>query len=81
MKKYSAEEIADILEKLEDERLYGYILRAKGIVQSKDGRWIHYDYVPGEPDVRYGSSAVTGKICVIGSQINEGALEELFGLN
>ncbi|MBQ8140238.1 MAG: GTP-binding protein [Clostridia bacterium] len=81
VKKYSAEEIADILEKLEDERLYGYILRAKGIVQSKDGRWIHYDYVPGEPDVRYGSSAVTGKICVIGSQINEGALEELFGLN
>ena len=81
VKKYSPDEIKNILEQLEDEKTYGFILRAKGIVEGVDGAWIHYDYVPGEPDVRCGCSAVIGKICVIGSKINEHALEELFGLN
>ena len=70
-----------ILAELGDEEKYGVVLRAKGIVGGKDGKWIYFDYVPGEPDVRFGSAAVIGKICVIGANINEAALCELFGLN
>ena len=80
VRKYSPDEIKGILEALEDEAKYGFVLRAKGIVEGIDGGWIHYDYVPGEPDVREGCSAVIGKICVIGSKINEEALEALFGI-
>lgn len=54
------------------------ILRAKGIVASDDGRWIHFDYIPGEPDVRYGAASVTGRLCVIGSKINKDAIISLF---
>lgn len=61
-----------------DEGTYGTILRAKGIVPSQDGNWIHFDYVPGEPDVRTGTAEVTGRLCVIGSNIKEKALSELF---
>ena len=77
-RKYTAEEIASKLEALLNEGTYGIILRAKGIVPSKDGRWIHFDYVPGEPDVRFGTPEVTGRLCVIGSEINRKALAELF---
>ena len=56
------------------------VLRAKGIVDGEDGEWIHFDYVPDELDVRIGSSATIGKICVIGSEINEAELEALFGI-
>lgn len=70
----------EILAALEDEHTYGFILRAKGIVEGDDGEWIHFDYVPGEPDVRRGGAAVIGKLCVIGSKIDEEAIERLFGL-
>ena len=56
------------------------ILRAKGIVMSEDGRWIHFDYVPGEPNVRYGTASVTGRICVIGSGIDKEKIKELFDI-
>ena len=80
VKKFTADEIREILSALEDEKTYGFVLRAKGIVEGADGQWIHYDYVPGEADVRYGSSAVIGKLCVIGSQICPESLDALFGL-
>ena len=80
VKKYSVDEMQKILSALENEETYGFILRAKGIVEGVDGKWVHFDYVPGEPDVRNGCSAVIGKLCVIGSKINENALESLFGL-
>ena len=77
-KKYTKEQLEAILEQLEDEHKYGAILRAKGIVDSGLGYWLHFDYVPGEGEIREGSSAVTGRFCVIGSGINEAALKELF---
>ena len=79
-KKYSQDDMKNILKELEDEKEYGVILRAKGIVNSDDKQWIHFDYIPGEADVRIGSSAVCGRICVIGSHINEEKLKELFGV-
>ena len=78
VKKFSKDRIASILEALKDGDKYGCILRAKGIVEGENGEWIHFDYVPGEPDVRSGSSAAIGKICVIGSEIDENAICELF---
>ena len=59
---------------------YGVILRAKGIVQGMDGAWIHFDYVPGEPDVRHGSADVIGRLCVIGSSLDKEAIAHLFGV-
>ena len=76
---YDAEEIHAILSALENESEYGIVLRAKGIVAGKDG-WIHFDYIPGTPDVRTGAASVTGRICVIGSKLNEENLARLFGL-
>ena len=78
LKKYSKEDLLSILKALENEEKYGMILRAKGIVESPDGEWIHFDYVPGEPDIRVGSAAPIGKFCVIGSKISEHELSELF---
>ncbi len=76
---YSAEEITAILEALENESEYGMVLRAKGVVPGTDG-WIHFDYVPGTPDVRSGGASVTGRICVIGSKLNEENIAKLFGI-
>ena len=59
---------------------YGIILRAKGIVESVDGRFIHFDYVPDEPNVRYGTPTTSGKLCVIGSGIDKTRIKELFGV-
>ena len=77
-KKYGKEELEGILAALSDEK-YGFVLRAKGIVECKCGKWLHFDYVPGEGDVREGSAAITGRLCVIGSKLDRHALEELFG--
>ena len=76
--KYSKEEIEKALSELENESEYGMVLRAKGIVASADGGFIHFDYVPGEPDVRDGSAAIIGRLCVIGSNLNKEAIEKLF---
>ena len=76
--KYTEEEIRQILAKLDDTDTYGIILRSKGMVPDTEGRWIHFDYVPEETEVRYGAADVTGKICVIGSQLKEDALAALF---
>ena len=79
-KKYTKAEIERCLKALEDTEKYGIVLRAKGYVASAEGeRWIHFDYVPGEPDIRDGCAMVTGRICVIGSRLNEMAVAELFG--
>ena len=72
------EEIRQILTKLDDEDTYGFILRSKGMVPDPEGRWIHFDYVPEETEVRYGAADVTGKICVIGSGLKEEAIADLF---
>ena len=81
-KKYTEEQIRAILDKLseEDSREYGIILRAKGIVPDENGKWLHFDLVPGEEEVRYGAAEYTGRICVIGSELKEEKLAELFGL-
>ena len=79
-KKFDAETISACLDALSDEEKYGVVIRSKGIVPSSDGKWIHFDYVPGEKDIRYGTSEVIGRLCVIGSKLNEDALEALFGV-
>ena len=79
-RKYTKEEISAILSALDDSSRFGTILRAKGIVAGTDGAWIHYDYVPGEAEVRNGTADYTGRLCVIGSKLNEDALKELFGI-
>ena len=78
-KKFAAEDITAALNELANEEKFGIILRAKGIVESTDGTWIHFDYVPGEPDVRTGTAGTIGRLCVIGSKISESAIAELFG--
>lgn len=78
---FEKEEIEAILGALEQEETYGFVLRAKGMVPSNDGTWIYFDYVPGESDVREGKPDVTGKICVIGSKLNEEHLKQLFERN
>ena len=79
LRKYTVEEIKNALRAFEEDDAYGMILRAKGIVQGVDGNWIHFDYVPSEPDVRIGSAVAIGKLCVIGANINETAIAALFG--
>ncbi len=80
VKKYTESEILAALSALDNSDRYGMILRAKGIVECPCGEWIYFDYVPGEPDVRRGAPETIGKLCVIGSKINEQAIAELFGL-
>ena len=77
-KKFTQEQIRAALEKLEA-REYGFVLRAKGIVAGAEGNWIHFDYVPGEINIRNGSAAVTGKLCVIGAELDEAQIAEIFG--
>ena len=77
-RKFTKDEIEHILKELDNSEKYGMILRAKGIVAGRDGEWIHFDYVPEETSVRNGSAGVIGRLCVIGSHINEAAIEALF---
>jgi len=78
-RKFTAEGIKAALDAL-DSGDYGFVLRAKGIVPCADGGWIHFDYVPGEADIRSGSAAVTGKLCVIGAQLDEQGVAGVFGV-
>ena len=80
IKTYSREEISRILKTLEEDDTYGTVLRAKGMVAGADGEWIYFDMVPQEHEVRSGAAEYTGRICVIGSKLEEDRLEELFGL-
>ena len=77
-KKFTVEELETKLDMLENAERFGAVLRAKGIVAGADGKWIHFDYVPGEKNIRYGSAGVTGRLCVIGSKLNEAELTALF---
>ena len=79
-KKFTKTQIESALSKLSDAITYGTVLRAKGIVAGEDGKWIHFDYIPGEIDVRDGGAAYTGRLCVIGSKIDGEELAELFGV-
>ena len=76
--KFTADKLRTILTALENETTYGIVLRAKGIVAGEDGNWLHFDYIPGEPDVRYGSAGLIGRICVIGSGLKESVIADLF---
>ena len=79
-KQFTEEEIREALAALDNALEYGIVLRAKGIVPAADGRWLHFDHVPGEIDVRFGPADVIGKLCVIGSKLDEQAVAELFGV-
>ena len=79
-KVFSKEQITNALQQLTDAVEFGVVLRAKGIVAGENGQWIHFDYVPGTPDVRFGTPSVTGRLCVIGSKLEEENLKELFGV-
>ena len=76
-RKFTKEELLSALEEIQHEEEYGVVLRAKGIVAGENA-WLHFDYVPGEPDVREGGADVTGRLCVIGCKLNEAALKKLF---
>ena len=77
---YEQQELAAALQAL-DTGDYGQVLRAKGIVAGTDGKWLHFDYVPGEVEVRTGAAGVTGRLCVIGAELKEDALTSLFHLD
>jgi len=79
-KKFTVDALNAILDAFDEDSDYGMVLRAKGIVAGEDGQWIHFDYVPGEPDVRLGSAAVIGRLCVIGSGLDNDKIKELFGV-
>lgn len=78
-KKFDKATVEAALKALDTEK-YGMILRAKGILPATDGTWIHFDYVPEEADIRTGSADITGKLCVIGSKLDEAAIAQLFGV-
>ena len=79
-KKFTKSEIESILNTFVEDSDYGMVLRAKGIVECECGKWIHFDYVPGEPDVRIGAPGVIGRLCVIGAGIDKEKIKELFGI-
>ena len=78
-KKFTEDELKGCLTELGDISL-GTVLRAKGIVPSADGGWLHFDYVPGMPEIRHGAADYTGRLCVIGAELDESRLAEIFGI-
>ena len=78
--KFEETALREMLKKLSNSGIYGDILRAKGILPTPDGTWLHFDYTPGEWEIRHGSADYTGRLCVIGCHINEDKLRELFGV-
>ena len=79
-KKFTPESIKEVLESFIEDDDFGMVLRAKGIVESADGQWIHFDYVPGEPDVRFGTASTIGRLCVIGAGIDKAKIAKAFGV-
>ena len=79
-KKFAMDEIREVLMHFDEEGELGMVLRAKGIVEGADEKWIHFDYVPGEADVREGSASIIGRLCVIGSGIDKDKIKALFGV-
>ena len=79
-KKFTVDELNTILDTFTEDSSYGMILRAKGIVAAADGKWLHFDYIPGENNVRYGTAGIIGRLCVIGSGIDKNKIKELFGV-
>ena len=79
-RKFDRADLEKILDRLANTDEFGQVLRAKGIVQSSDGKWLHFDLTPGESEIREGSADYTGRLCVIGAEIDESKLEGLFGV-
>ena len=79
--KFDRNKLDEILSKLANEDTYGQILRSKGMLPDNEGGWMYFDLVPGEYEIRDGKPDFTGRICVIGSKLDEDKLKELFGLN
>ena len=79
-RKYTKDELEQILKTLSDSQEYGIVLRAKGMLPDTEGTWLHFDLVPGEYEIRNGSADYTGRLCVIGSKLDEAKLEKLFQL-
>ncbi len=79
-KHFTRDSLSEMLSALVDEEKYGTVLRAKGILAGEGSAWIHFDYVPGEGDVREGAAGITGRLCIIGSGLKKAALEALFGV-
>ena len=79
-KRFPKEELDKVLNRLADSEEFGQVLRAKGIVMSDDGKWLHFDLTPGEVEIREGSADYTGRLCVIGAKIDEAGLTQLFGV-
>ena len=77
-RKFTEDDLRARLSQLDDQELYGIVLRAKGIVPEQDGTWLHFDMVPGEIELRHGAADYTGGLCVLGSGIKEDALAALF---
>ena len=76
--KFTEEELKEIIDKLANSKEYGEVHRAKGIVAAAEGEWFHFDLVPEETEVRRGAADFTGRICVIGSELREDKVRELF---
>ncbi len=79
-KSFTKDELEQILDAFAEDDVYGTVLRAKGIVAGENGEWLHFDYVPGEPDIRVGKAGIIGRLCVIGAGIDNEKIKELFGV-